>query len=344
MIKPNPYYEYRAVDGEFYEEHLRDFLPREMFDFHVHLTLEEHMRPISEERIKASWAMEVARVLSYETLRAVYDELFPRQEVEQLCFPFPIRETKLEQANGYIRDLIAAGKTAGLYTSDPAEDPGLLREQLVGGGFSGIKPYPDLAGDRQSDDLSVFDFVPHEHLRVLDDLGMVVLLHLPRKNRLRDPRNIEEIKELVRRYPRVRLVVAHLGRSYCTSFAAEGLPALRECGGVYYDLSAVLNPEVLKIAFEEVGAERLLFGSDFPITTVRGKQEWRGDQYVNFSDVAYSWNKERKPPEEEAKYTFFIYEACLALKRAGEDFGLSREDFENIFCRNAKRLLGNVGK
>jgi hypothetical protein len=44
------YYKRSDVDRRFYEEYLKDFLPDEIFDFHVHLGLPEHFGPISDER------------------------------------------------------------------------------------------------------------------------------------------------------------------------------------------------------------------------------------------------------------------------------------------------------
>ena len=81
----------------------------------------------------------------------------------------------------------------------------------------GVKPYYSLIGhDPTSRDkyleVSIFDFLPHHQLEVLNERRAWVTLHVPKADRLGHPRNIAEIREIRRRYPRVILVIAHLGR------------------------------------------------------------------------------------------------------------------------------------
>jgi len=101
-------------------------------------------------------------------------------------------------------------------------------------------------------DVSIFTFLPYSHLRAVDELGKIVLLHLPRRERLRDKDNIREIKEIRQKHPRIKLILAQIGRSYCPSFAREGLKYFRDDNGIFFDVAAVLNPEVYKIALNEI--------------------------------------------------------------------------------------------
>jgi hypothetical protein len=334
-----PYFRLNEVDREFYERHLRDFLPPRLFDFHAHVGEPQHFQPLSLQRLRTNWALECGHILPFDDLREAYRQLFPDSEVRQLCFPFPIQEARLRESNAYVADKIKKGKTFGLYTSHPAEDESGLRQNLINGRFSGLKPYPDLVRRKKEEDISIFDFAPKSHLRVVEDLGLVLLLHLPRPGRLQDPANIAELHEIAREFPRLKLVIAHVGRSYCTSFVMEGLPALRDCPAFLYDIAAVLNPAVLEFTLREVGPRRVLWGTDFPILFLRGKQEWHGDKYVNFTSQMFMWNVERRPPEEEARYTLFIYEQLRALREACERAGVVREGAERVLYSNAAGLL-----
>ncbi|MBM4083030.1 MAG: hypothetical protein FJ278_25200, partial [Planctomycetes bacterium] len=327
------------VDLPFFKAHLEDFLPDEIVDFHVHVSRLAHFDKISEERRRKHWMLDVSYVLPVPSLFRIYAKLLPSKRVHPLCFPYPIREAHLDKANAYVASEVAAGRISGLYTPSPTMPAAALKDAILSSRYLGLKPYPDLVEGKSEDEISIFDFLPHGHLQVADELSLIVLLHIPRRERLRDPRNIEEIKLIANRYPRVKLVIAHVGRSYCPAYAAFGLPRLSECPSLYFDIAAVLNVETYHILFNEVSADRVLWGSDLPIVLMRGKQECHGDQYVNFVRGDYVWNVNRKLPEVENRYTFFMYEALLALRRGIEQAGLGKDAARQILCENATMLM-----
>ena len=333
------YYQYKDIDREFYQQYLKDFLPEEIFDTHVHLGLPEHFYPVSSERKFEDWALGVGYNLSVEAAFFAYAELFPGKEVSILGFPFPIKEAKLDEINRYVCSYINKGRIKGLMATHPDWAYQKVKEELQKNNFLGIKPYPDLVSKVKGADLSIFKFLPHSHLRAVDELGKIVLLHLPRRERLRDKDNIREIKEIRQKYPRIKLILPHIGRSFCPSFAREGLRYLRDDPGIFFDTAAVLNPEVYKITLNEVGPKRLLYGSDLPILFLKGKREWEGDRYINYSSGNYLWNTKRKPSEEEARYTFFLYEEIKALRCSIESLNMGTEAVEAIFYKNAKEIF-----
>ncbi len=49
-----------------------------------------------------------------------------------------------------------------------------------------------------------------------------------------------------------------------------GLPHFADDPGLYFDISANLNADVFHYALGTIGPERLLFGSDLPVTMMRG--------------------------------------------------------------------------
>ena len=165
---------------------------------------------------------------------------------------------------------------------------------------------------------------------------MKALIIIPTYN---EKENIREIKEIRQKYPRIKLILPHIGRSFCPSFAREGLRYLRDDPGIFFDTAAVLNPEVYKITLNEVGPKRLLYGSDLPILFLKGKREWEGDRYINYSSGNYLWNTKRKPSEEEARYTFFLYEEIKALRCSIESLNMGTEAVEAIFYKNAKEIF-----
>jgi len=327
-----------SLDIAIFEEEIASWLPSEILDFHVHVGLPGHCGPIAPERIAANWALEVGTAQSWQELRGTYAALFPGWQVGCLAFGGVNREVDTDANNAYV--LAGASEPANRASALLCTRPEWPVEKVAAGlraGYRGLKPYPDMAPTGHE---SVFDFVPPGHLAALDDAAGVLMLHLPRAGRLGDPDNTREVLEIRSRYPRVKLVIAHIGRAYCLPTAMRGLPALADDNGIFFDTAANLNADVFAYALDAVGPGRLLFGSDLPITTMRGVREHVGEQYINFTSANYSWNTRRKSPDAEARYTFFLYEELRALIGAAGRCGLGRDDVARIMYGNGAGLLG----
>ena len=329
----------REIDRKVYEEEINPWLPPVIFDCHVHVWLPKHVGPISRERYGENWAIEVCHRQSWEDLRDTYRALFPKQGVRVLAFGLPFRETDIERSNEYV----FAGasdpdsRARPLFVTRPDWDAGRIGDAMARG-FIGIKPYPDLARQGMAGS-GIYDFLPPSHLSILNDLGGALLLHLPRPGRLADPDNIREVLEISENYPSIKMIIAHIGRSFCLPTARRGLPHFVGREAIYFDTSANLNPDVYQYALETIGPNRLLFGSDLPITLMRGVREHIGERYINYTDGPYSWNVNRKSPEEEARYTYFLYEELRALLKGIERAGMGSEAVEKIMYLNAAKLL-----
>ena len=51
-------------------------------------------------------------------------------------------------------------------------------------------------------------------LEVADKNGWIVMLHIGRDGRLKDPVNLAQMAEIDERYPNAKVVIAHVGRAY----------------------------------------------------------------------------------------------------------------------------------
>ena len=245
------------------------------------------------------------------------------------------------------RRLQAEAQTRGwhcLAVSRPEWSAERLNAELDGPRVAGVKPYYSLIGrDPTSRDkyleASIFDFLPAHQWDVLNARRAWVTLHVPKADRLGHPQNIAEIREIRRRWPEVILVIAHLGRCYTLAHAQEALPQLAGDEGLYFDSSAGLNPEVYRFALKTLSPRRILYGTDNPVFYMRGRRQFRERAYVNRTDYPFHFNRDREPPEIEARYTLFMYEDLLALRQACEQLGLDRADVQALFYDNARRLI-----
>ncbi len=94
--------------------------------------------------------------------------------------------------------------------------------------------------------------------------GWVVLQHAWSQVNIRERRfhtDPEDVATLARRHPRVRIIMAHL-----TGCGFRGVRAVRDCPNVWVDTSGGA-PEagLVEFAVAELGAHRVLYGSDAPI-------------------------------------------------------------------------------
>jgi Amidohydrolase len=334
-----PYYDRTDFDGKFYAEWIAPRLPKRVFDVHVHINLPEHIREVPEGRWLSDWALECGHLLPAEDAYSCARELFPDVEYRIAGFPWPIKEADIEQNNAYLARMQSERMLSPFMTVRPEWDPDYIERTLHEGGFVGFKPYPDMVSGVKGADISIFDFFPRRQWDILNRRKKAVMLHLPRGERLADEDNVRELKEARQKYPDVTIIIAHFGRSFTPYYLRLGLERLGNAGDFFFDTTAVINPEVYDVAFGEIPAERILYGSDMPITFWHGKREWTERSYVNLCRENYSWNKNRKPPEEEALYTIFLYEEVRSILDALDRFGFDEKIKAGIFGENARYAL-----
>ncbi|MCI8852564.1 MAG: amidohydrolase family protein [Lachnospiraceae bacterium] len=158
----------------------------------------------------------VAKDNPLEDLQETYRLLFPDQEVNSLFFASCTYRDDIVANNAYVSQAAASTESEGLYYSRPSQTAEEIEEQVLAGGFLGLKSYLDMAPSYlPGDEIRVFDFFPPHQLEVCQQHGWIVMLHIPRSKRFRDPVNLARIREIKKSYPNVKLIVAHMGRAYC---------------------------------------------------------------------------------------------------------------------------------
>lgn len=341
-------WDYTDVDRAFWTEHLEGWVPQGIIDAHTHVTDPGHrLEPKTEEMRRQYWVSEVNEPIEATAAETCSAIVFPDREVKYVAMGSPSLEFDIEASNEYLRTECLRHGWWSLAVCPPQWTAKRVALELAKPGVIGVKPYYTLLGrERFTRDkyleANIFDFLPHHILEVLDEKRAWVTLHVPKADRLLHPDNIREIRQIRKRYPKVVLVIAHLGRCYTEPHAREGLPPLADDPGLFFDNSAVLNPAVHRIALKHIGPQRLLYGTDNPVFYMRGRRQWRGKTYINRTNYDFYFNKERESPEIEATYTLYMYEALRALKEICQELGLEKGDVEAIFCGNAERLIRSV--
>lgn len=344
-------FEMKDVDREFYESTIRDFLPGHIIDIHSHVWKRELKKtPPPKTGVRTvTWPGRVAAENPIDHLLETYRLMFPDKKVTPLIFSTARRGDDFDSINAYIRQ---CGLEHGLPTfmfAVPEWTAKELGDKIAGGGFLGVKVYLSMSPAHiAKNDITVFDFLPPHQLEVLNEYGLMAMLHLPRDGRLKDPENLRQMMLIEERYPRVKLIVAHVGRAYCEADLGDAFNILSGTGNMLFDISANTNAAVFARAIEAVGPERLLFGSDLPITRMRMRRIVENDRYINlvprglYGDVSNDPNMREVDGDEADKLSFFLYEEIAAFAAAAEQAGLTRRDIDNVFYDNAARLLGDL--
>ena len=344
----DPLFEIKDVDKRFYEERIRDFLPDTLIDVHAHVWLSRFRAAQADEPLRAvTWPARVARDNPVEDLIETYRLLFPGKSVKALIFGNILsRRDDVDGTNAYVRDAAAQHGFSGLLFSLPTWDAAEFEQRLIAGGFLGAKSYLSLSDTYLPEkEIRIFDFFPHHQLGVLDRRGGILLLHIPRDGRLRDPVNLAQMLEIEQRYPRIKVIVAHVGRAYCDEDVGDAFRALAPTRNMCFDISANTNAEVFAQLLEAVGPKRVLFGSDLPILRMRMRRVCEGGNYVNlvprglYGDVRSDGHMREIDGAEAQALTFFMYEEIAAFRSAAERAGLTRADLDDVFHHNAARLI-----
>ncbi|MDP2933053.1 MAG: amidohydrolase family protein, partial [bacterium] len=275
-----------------------------------------------------------------------YRLMFPGKIVTPLMFAGLVSERNLDKANDYVAQVSQERKFPALIFSHPRWGGNEFEKKIKSGGFLGAKSYLSLAPSYlPGAEIRIFDFFPHHQLEALNRHGWIMMLHIPRNDRLRDPVNLAQLLEIEERYPDIKLNVAHVGLAYCPEEIGDAFKVLSKTRKMCFDISANTNAEAFRQLLETVGPKRILFGSDLPILRMRTRRICENGKYINlvpkgiYGDVSGDNHMREINGQEAARLTFFLYEELDAFRRAAHAVRLNANDVEDVFYRNAMRLL-----
>ncbi|MBO5077076.1 MAG: amidohydrolase [Clostridia bacterium] len=345
-----PLFEVTENDKRIYETELKDFLPPKIIDIHTHVWLDSLTvpRPKDEVRRQVVWPDLVARDNSIEDLQETYRLLFPDKEVSALMFISRVHSVESAKANNAY--LAGASRRSGwpaLYYSHPTQSADELEARIREGGFLGLKSYLSLSPAYLPEaEIRIFDFFPKNQLKRMDELGAIVMLHIPRNGRLKDPVNLEQILEIKREFPHIRLIIAHVGRAYTYGDVGNAFTDyLCKAPDLMYDFSANCCEYAITEVIRHAGPKHVMYGTDMPILRMRTHRIEENGTYINlvppglYGDPSQDRHLREVSAEEAEKITFFVYEELLAFKRACTTLGMTKADVADMMYNNAYELI-----
>ena len=340
-------FEVKQVDQDFYRNKLQGFLPENMIDIHTHVWRESfRAKDNNAPNRTVGWPSMVAADNPAEDLLETYRLMFPDKKVNALIFGFPSQEYDIGQSNSYVMECSRKYGLPSLYLAHPGMSAPELEKGIEEGGFLGCKVYLNFAPNYiPENEIRIFDFLPEHQLKVLDKRGWIVMLHIPRGGRLKDEVNLVQMLEIEKKYPGVKLIIAHVGRAYCDEDLGNTMDILSQTKNMMFDFAANSNSYVFSKLIEAVGTKRIMFGSDLPILRMRAGRVCENGKYYNlvprglYGDVSSDSHMREVDGDEAKSLTFFMYEEIDAFRLASEAARLKKEDIEDVFYNNAARLL-----
>lgn len=320
-----------------FDEEFESFLPPKILDFHVHV-MNAGVVPAGETYSNAGYPLTKYDI---DDLGRDLGELYPGRETFAVCFGMPHTAYDQQRNDAYLAEVCDHKRFFPLRLFDPMNDtPEGVRADLEARRFLGLKPYLNYVRKPNLNDVEIHEMLPAWVMEIVNDLGLLVMLHIPRKERLADALNQRQIMELCERYPRARVILAHVGRAYYLKNVAGYLDNLKDLPNCYYDLAMLNHWEVLEYLFGQVDPAKILYATDTPIAVAPGKSVEINHQYTYVTPVP--WDLSISDDHKKIQFTSFAYEELRAIRRAVERSGLGRAFVAGVFYDNGMRLLHEV--
>ena len=127
----------------------------------------------------------------------------------------------------------------------------VLKRGIEDQGFEGVKIWVS-----EKCDSPLMDRVAEQTI----EYGVPMLIHCFHKsrNQLKDESVGKNIANLAKRFPKLKIIMAHLGGN-----PYNGIPMIKDIDNVWVDLScSMFHGDYIDYTVENIGAERILFGTD----------------------------------------------------------------------------------
>ncbi len=310
------------------------FLPDQIFDAHAHLFTHEHLAEDS-----ADGFLDTPNPQGLAEFYEYSEWLHPQGRTNGgLFFGLAFLGDRVGN-NEYISAEVHSplGKNAfGQMIVSPDMSAEYVHSEVKRLGMVGLKCYhtmANVAGPTWHAPIEAY--LPEAQMRVANELGLTITLHMVRDRALADPINQATIRRYCETYPNMQLILAHAARGFNPWHTIEGIHSLQGLDNVWFDTSAVTEAGAFEAIIETMEHHRLLYGTDFHVSHVRGRCVAIGDSFHWF------YAKDMNLDEQHIKLAPVLIglESLRSLRLACQRLKLTDSQVEDIFFNNAKQLF-----
>ncbi len=319
----------RPHDREFFRRELESFLPEKVFDAHCHIWREDGVN----FRVPGL----TGDVGTNEYLQLMAD-IHPGRRTGGLFLSIthPSVPGGQQKMNEFVGQQIA-GRPAfrGEFFVTPGDDPEWVRQEVRRLGLHGLKCYHTFATVDPTWEADIPAYLPEPLIKVAHEEGWVITLHMVKSRAVAEPQNIHWIRHYCERYPNMKLILAHSARGFQPAHNLEGLSQLKGLDNLYFDTSANCEPMAHQAIIRIIGHKKLMYGSDLPVSHMRGRSLSTGDSFLWIYEETPVWG------EKHTKIDPILIglEHLRSVKWACWSEKLSDSAIEDIFWNNAAELL-----
>lgn len=321
----------RNVDLQMAELY-RDFLPKKIFDAHVHMYAEGTI-PHFYNKLDTFFRGQVEPADYMRDLSAILPGV---EQVRLNMMPMPdqsFNDPNLalrDKANAYIAKQVQlhpehVGSVYVMYHDD---------EQKIGDmvslpGIRALKCYYFTPKDTIRGDAAISEFLPESAWVVANEKKLPIILHLMRASGLSDAENFSYIMEMTAKYPDAKLVLAHCARGFVSWTVVEQIKKLIGRENIWFDMAAVCEVAPMMASIMQTAGKRIMWGTDWPICLKRGRAVSMG--------LGQEWFVETM--DKPTSYSLLVAESLHAFHQAASLMGLDQTQVDDIFYHNAASLF-----
>ena len=322
--------DYREHDKNFWYEELEDWIPKKIYDCHIHMLNNDLINDASEHK-------NVFPDADLKVINEWHNILFPGREINNLFLGRPALGTNIQAYNDFLSKEINSNKlTRSHRLTTPSDSLKDIENDIKNKGFQGLKVYRMYSVTGDIANCVIEDYLPHEQLELANDLGLWITLHMSREDGCGDEENLKDLENFTtQKYPNIKWILAHVARSFTYRPIQRGIDTLKNLPNIWYDLSAVTDIRPFITLFKNENHKRFFYGTD-------------GIESVSFhgsyTTFAHAHNQIETDNIESLKFlhttnrpVVCLYENLIAIKQAAIFCELNREQIEDIFWKNAVR-------
>lgn len=327
------------LDRRIWADELDEFVPLEIYDVHTHLyRWAFYQAPDRETSSYRAFLGDEYAEATWQLADEIDAALMPRRKVHRLSFGFPFAtHTDFDASNQFVADQVSVDpRSAALMLVHPSWSGDEVERRVRERGFKGLKPYRFYSVTGDAVQCAITDFLPEHQIAVADRLGLVIMMHLGKRDAIADPDNLRDLQRLTDKYPNAKWILAHCARSYAAWPIETAASVLRQLPNVWFDTSSVCETDAMDALWSTVGFDRVMYGSDdIPVGVVRGKYVAFGRAWAFLSESNHRLNLSHC----DGRMTFVRYEQLRAMRRAARRLGMTDEQRRALFHDIAARLL-----
>lgn len=322
------------ADQALAEKWMQD-LPEQIMDVHAHIY---RMCDLGKQFSPYIHGPEVA---GHEVWKVCAERFVGKDKQLSAIHVAPPCETakEIEGSNAFVLSEVEKNpECKALVLISPEMGRERVEQYLENPNVVGMKPFSYYANyDGPSGEAPLDTYLPEWAWQCAHDHGLMFLVHLMRTGSLADPLNYGEIRKMAQKYPNARLMLDHCARGFNVETVREGIEYVKDLPNVYFDTSSICEVMPMYTVLKHGGLDRVVFGTDFPLTQMRGRSITVGDGFIWLNGENVDWES----------YTGLVepvqlgIENIRALQQTMEVMGLSKMQKENLFYHNAMAMISN---